>query len=246
MTLAYVLPLLGTRLLASRIPESSVPTAAGLVWTVVLPVVALTALGWWRLAGFTIRPTWRRLVPLWPLVVLYVVVPLAVLPALVGVADHTPGYLALVVVAALSVGFGDEALFRGVVLQALLPSGTLRAVIISAVLWAASYLGVIAAGVNPVLAGVQALHMVGMGVAFAAAVVVTGTIRPLVIIDAATQVPYFILPAANSRPDPVTVVVELTMGALAAAYGLWLLHRDRRGHPPRLTPPAPPPARTPT
>jgi hypothetical protein len=92
-----------------------------------------------------------------------------------------------------------------VVLQTLLPRGTMRAVIISSVLYGAQYLRLIAAGVDPVLVGVQALHMVGIGVAFAAVVVVTGTIWPLVLITAATQVSFsscqqgIPMPASSAR-----------------------------------------------
>jgi hypothetical protein len=128
------------------------------------------------------------------------------------------------------VGFGDEATFRGVVLQTLLPRGTMRAVIISSVLYGAVYIGTIAGGVDPVLVGVQALHMVGIGVAFAAVVVVTGTIWPLVLIDAASQISTLILPEGSSRPGIVAIVIELILGALAAAYGIWLLHRHQHRH----------------
>lgn len=232
-SLAYVLPLLALRLLA---PQAASVTAtanpvqlAGTAWMVLVPTALLTVLGWWGVAGFTRRSTWRSLVPFLPLILLYAL-PIVALPALFGAASHSLGYLTLVAVTALAVGFGDEAIFRGVVLQTLLPRGTMRAVIISSVLYGAQYIGTIAAGVDPVLVGVQALHMVGIGVAFAAVVVVTGTIWPLVLINAATQIPYFITAGGDSRPGVETIVIELVMGALAAAYGIWLLHRHQHRH----------------
>lgn len=106
----------------------------------------------------------------------------------------------------------------------------MRAVIISSVLWGAQYLSTIAAGVDPVLVCVQALHMVGIGIAFAAVVVVTGTIWPLVLISAATQLPYFIIPGADSRPDIASIAMVAGAGTLAAAYGIWLLHRHQHRH----------------
>lgn len=232
-TLAYTLPLVAVRVL---VPQDASVTAtanpvllAGVAWTVLVPAVLLTVLGWWGVAGFTRRSTWRSLVPLLPLILLYVL-PVVALPALFGVAEHSVGYFVVVAVNALAVGFGDEATFRGVVLRTLLPRGTMRAVLIASVLYGAAYTGTIAAGVDPVLVAVQAGHLVGMGVAFAAVVVVTGTIWPLVLIDAATQIPFFILPGANSRPDIVTIVIELVMGASAAAYGVWLLRRHQHRH----------------
>ncbi|WP_245862846.1 CPBP family intramembrane glutamic endopeptidase [Georgenia soli] len=233
VSLAYIVPLLALTLLA---PQAASVTASanalmlgGLAWRVLFPAALLTALGWWRVTGFTTRSTWRSLVPLLPLIVVYAG-SMVLLPVWLGVASHSLGYFALVALSSLAVGFGDEAVFRGAVLQALLPRATLRAVLLSSVLWGAQYLGVMAAGVDPALVGLQALHMVGMGIAFAAAVVVTGTIWPLVLIDAVTQTATLPVPGGTSTPDIFTVVVELVMGTLAAAYGIWLLHRHRHVH----------------
>lgn len=233
-SLAYMLPPLTLRLLAPQ-AASVAATAnplqvAQMAWVVLVPATLLSGLGWWSLAGFTRRSTWRSLIPFLPLIVLYMGSMVA-LPILFGVASHSLGYFVLVAVAALAVGFGDEATFRGVVLQALLPRGAMRAVVFSSVLYGAQYLGTIAAGVDPVLVGVQAVHMLGIGVAFAALVVVTGTIWPLVFITAVGQTATLILPEGTSSPDIFTIAFELVMGALAAAYGIWLLHRQQ--HPAR-------------
>lgn len=125
-SLAYMLPQLALRLLA---PQAASVTAtanpvqlAGFAWMVLVPTALLTVLGWWGVAGFTRRSTWRSLVPYLPLILLYVV-PLVVVPALIGVASHSLGYFTLVAVSALAVGFGDEATFRGVVLQTLCRAG---------------------------------------------------------------------------------------------------------------------------
>ncbi|HEY6689114.1 MAG TPA: CPBP family glutamic-type intramembrane protease [Propionibacteriaceae bacterium] len=230
-SLAYILPLVALRLLAPE--QASTVTAnpvllGDLAWRVLVPTALLTMLGWWGVAGFTRRSTWRSLVPFLPLILLLNLLPL--LGLMLGVASYSLGSFTVVAVSMLAVGFGDQATFRGVVLQTLLPHGTMRAVIISSVLYGAAYTGTIAAGVDPVLVGVQALNMVGMGVAFAAVVVVTGTIWPLVLIDAASQIPFYFMAGERSRPDIVTIVIELVMGALAAAYGIWLLHRHQHRH----------------
>lgn len=231
--LASVLPQLASRLLAPQAASAAATwnpvQFAGLVWTVLVPTVLLIVWGWWGVAGFTRRFTWRSLLPFLPLILLYVV-PIVVVAALFVETDHSLGNFALVAVGALAVGFGDEALFRGVVLQTLLPGGTRRAVILSSALWGAQYFGTMAAGVDPVLVGVQAVHMVGIGIAFAAVVVVTGTIWPLVLIDATMQLPYFLIPEAASRPDLASVAMVAGVGALTAAYGIWLLHRHQHRH----------------
>lgn len=232
VSLAYVLPQVALWLLWPQRAASIAAAAvwlAGIAWGVLVPAALLTVLAWWGVAGFTRGSTWRSLVPVLPLILLYAVGP-AVPLLLFGIVSHSLGYVSLVAANALAVGFGYEATFRGVVLQTLLPRGTMRAVIVSSVLFGAAYIGNIAAGVNPVLVGAQALDMVGMGVAFAAVVVVTGTIWPLVLIDAAMQVPYFFQAGVNSGPDIVGIVIELAIGALAAGYGIWLLHRHQHRH----------------
>lgn len=162
--------------------------------------------------------------PFLPLIVLYALGSLV--PLVFGVDSRGLGYFILVAVSALAAGFGDEATFRGVVLQTLLPRRTLRAVI-SSVLYGAAYLGNIAAGIDPVLVGVWALNMVGNGRRL------FGRRRSdrYHLATGAHQcryaVPFFFETGANSRPGIVTVVVELVVGALAAAYGIWLLRRHK-------------------
>jgi hypothetical protein len=104
-------------------------------------------------------------------------------------------------------------------------------VLLSSVLYGVTNIGNLALDRDPVPVGVQTLAAVGIGVAFAAVVVVTGTIWPLVVIDAASffanTVPYGNNPAPT---DSGTLVGSLIVGALAAACGIWLLHRDQHRH----------------
>ena len=113
------------------------------------------------------------------------------------------------------------------VLQTLLPRGRMRAVLFSSVLFGAIFIAPLAAGEDPVLVGAQALATMGIGVAFAAVVVVTGTIWPLVVISAAMSIPLGIQNDYPAALDSGILVSSLTVGALAAAYGIWLLHRDQ-------------------
>ncbi|MGB3956378.1 MAG: CPBP family intramembrane glutamic endopeptidase [Brooklawnia sp.] len=231
--LAYTVPALAL-LLAAPQGASFTPTMdavpfAVIGWTVLLPVVVLTVLRWWGAAGFTRRSTRRSLVRFLPVILLYNLLPLLTLMA-PGTVRHDPAYIFLVAITVLAGGFGDEATFRGVVLQTLLPDGARRAVLVSSVLFGVAYLRVMALDIDPVHVVSQAANSVGMGIAFAALVVVTGTIWPLVLISAASQVVFYLTYLPNSRPDVTIVVIELLMGALAAAYGIWLLHRHQHRH----------------
>ncbi len=203
---------------------------AQIAWSALAPAVLLTALGWWGIAGFTRRSTWRSLVPFLPLILILAVPPIMQLVFEPRDASHTPGYFTLVAVSALAAGFGTEATLRGVVLQTLLPRGRLRAVMFSSVLFGAVFIAPLAARQDPVILGVQALATVGIGVAFAALVVVTGTIWPLVVISAAMSIPVGIQNDFPAALDSGVLVGSLTVGALAAAYGIWLLHRDQYRH----------------
>lgn len=229
---AYTLPPLAVGLIAPQ-GASFTPTAdpvalAMLAWGVLVPVALLTMLDWWAVAGFSTRSTWRSLAPFLPMILLYNLLPLPTLA--VGVTSSDTGYFLLLAITVLAAGFGDEATFRGVVLQTLLPRGVYQAVIISSVLFGAAYLRVMALDVHPVHVGAQAANSVGMGIAFAALVVVTRTIWPLVLISAASQIVFYLTYVPNSHPGTITVVIELLMGALAAAYGIWLLHRHGHRH----------------
>lgn len=240
ISLAYVLPVF----LTSFVEQEQFPSLtaspvlfATIAWCVVFPAVLLTALGWWGIAGFTRRSTWRSLVPFLPLVLLLVVPSLLILVLAPGVASRSPGYFALVALTMLATAFGQEATFRGVVLQTLLPRGRMRAVLLSAALSGVVPIVNLPSGDDPVFVGVQVLVALGMGVAFAAVVVVTGTIWPLVVISAAQLFLYGINPSPGSTPaaadsgaDAISLVGSLVYGALVAAYGVWLLHRDQRRH----------------
>ena len=240
---AYMLPLVGLALLEQEQTSSTTAILGMNVSMVLVPAALLTALGWWGTAGFTRRTTWRSLVPFLPLALLFVVPPVLSLVAGPGIGGHDPGVIAMVAVTALALTFGEEATFRGVVLQTLLLRGTKRAVLLSSGLYGAMYLVVwfgvaspintIAGGLDPVLVGVQILLAVGTGISFAAAVVVTGNIWPLVVIHAPM---YFVTPLQSGADDPTAaqgsdlVVGSLVLGGLAAVYGIWLLHRHQHRH----------------
>jgi hypothetical protein len=101
----YMLPLVALRLFTpEQTAASTTVWFAEIAWRFLVPTALLTLLGWWGVAGFTRRSTWRSLVPFLPLILFYVVVPVVVLPALFGVASHSLGYFTLVAVSALAGG----------------------------------------------------------------------------------------------------------------------------------------------
>ena len=171
--LAYILPpiVLGLLVQQGRSDPANPVQLAGIAWSALVPAVLLTALGWWGTAGFTRRSTWRSLIPFLPLVLLFAVPPV---PLVFGprVASHTPGYLTLVAVSALAAGFGTEATLRGLVLQTLPPAGACVPCF-SHRSCSARYLSPLLPQARTRSSSAQALATMGIGVAFAAVVVVT-------------------------------------------------------------------------
>ena len=219
--LAYILPpiVLGPRAAGRSDPAPRAARRDRLVRPV--PAVLLTALGWWGTAGSPDVPP-GSLIPFLPLVLLFAVPP--VLPLGSTAASHTPATSPWSQSArSPRVRHGSD-ITRGSAADAAAPRA--HACRVSSVLFGAIFIAPLAAGEDPVLVGAQALATMGIGVAFAAVVVVTGTIWPLVVISAAMSIP---LGIQNDYPAALTgiLVSSLTVGALAAAYGIWLLHRDQ-------------------
>ena len=195
---------------------------------IVVPAVLLTALGLWRTAGFTRRVTWPTLWPFLPLLLF------VVLNLVSGNGNWVTGPKTLVIatITMLTVGFGEEAVFRGVVLRALQSTGLMRAAVVSAVLFGAFHLVNLALGADPVDVGFQVLYTALIGFAFAAPALVTGAIWPLIVIHAVMDLANSIqasaplaLAASASSPDLASRLLAALPNALFAAYGYWLLRR---------------------
>jgi membrane protease YdiL (CAAX protease family) len=191
----------------------------------VLAAVLLTRLGWWARAGFTGPRRWHQMHLVLPLVA--VVLSSAVVQGRWMIDLPT----ALVVVGLmLVVGFAEEALFRGVILEALRVRGTFAAVVGSTLLFAALHAMNAVTGEGVVVI-VQILTAVGIGLAFAAVRLRTGSLVPLIGIHAAINFVGYAATngdALNAPVGPVPLGVELGLAALMAVYGTLLIVRMPR------------------
>lgn len=194
-------------------------------------VVAVAFLSIWRLwrpAGFLTAPTWKRVVPALPLLLL------PALPALFGpgLSDRPGWKVALSAFSIATVAFGEEGLFRGVVLRVLLVRGVRPALFGSASLFGLMHLVNLLNASHPVTVAAQVIMTFGVGIGFGAVALATGTIWPLLVI-------HFLMDFANSiqaaAPGESTGAamsdlllnggINVALGVLAAGYGLWLLRR---------------------
>jgi hypothetical protein len=200
----------------------------------------LAGLAWWRRTGFTTLPRAR---------VLLLLLPLLIFPALQALAfrlgTRDGVQLTVIVEAAIAAGVTEEAVFRGVILQALAPLGRFRAAGLSAALFGLVHLVNLAAGADPLATIDQIIGAMGLGFAFAAVVLATGSIWPAIVIHAGMDLLGMLTVGdVVNRQAPATtaptLVVEVVIAALFVAYGAWLLRRQvRRAVPPgSAVPPA--------
>ena len=199
-----------------------------------LSIGVLAWLGWLRLAGFNSPSQWRSLNLLW-LPGLWALFQLCsfVLTAQVSSAMR----VVLLVLFVLLNGFREEALFRGVILQALLPYGWLRAAALSALFFGLFHL--LNLLIYPswlVLA--QAFEVSLFGFCFAACRLRTNTIWPLIILHACSDL-FPVATALNGGIVPAIygsswyAIVGTDFNVVLAGYGLFLL-RPRRQPAPQL------------
>ncbi len=196
----------------------------------VVAVGLLTALHWWREAGFVKLISWRVTLPYLPLACLWVLPALSSL--IMGGARVTDPVMILLGCASYLAGaFIEEAIFRGVVLRALLPSGLLRANLLAATLFATVHLAGLAAGADPTASAAQWTYAWLFGFTAVAALAYTRNIWPLVAIHFLANYCGYLASGDFLNTAAVTlsqILMAMIIVIPAALYGFWLLRRVER------------------
>lgn len=199
----------------------------GLANTVLQALLAFAVLfwfGWTSASGFNGPSSWRSLQLLW-LPALLTIISVSTI-ALVGVPRAS--VLLGAAVLTLLTGLNEEARFRGVILQALLPYGWLRAALLSALFFSAAHL-VNALVASPLVVAAQLLGAFLQGFAYAALRLRTNTIWPLVVIHACGDLTTVIVTLTGRGITLApTIGISLYAGGIVqmlvlAVYGLFLL-----------------------
>jgi membrane protease YdiL (CAAX protease family) len=189
----------------------------------IIVAALLTGMGWWRKIGF--RAPDRRadllyfLVPFIPMLVNFIP----------GLETTSPRYVAQVFAIALMVGFVEEAIFRGLMLQALKARGLWQAAIVTALLFGLTHALNVLTGKSFLQDAVQIVYALTIGFAYAALVLRKGILWPLVLA-------HFLIDFVNfiQRPGFVyspfsEVLIGASLAILFIAYGLFImLHRAER------------------
>jgi len=181
----------------------------------------LTALGWWRRVGYTTG------VPRAALALLLVpVLPVAINLAF-GLNASSFQQVLMALVLALMVGFVEETFFRGLILRALAPRGEWLAAIVSSVCFGLLHTMNMIAGKPPFEAALQLVYATAIGLGYAAFVLRTGSIWPLVLAHAAIDFVYFISAVQHVNAPGLEFAITLGTTVVFLVYGIWLLLRRR-------------------
>lgn len=188
-------------------------------WALVLLIAVglLIWFGWWREAGFGWPPRRRNL-------------HLLALPAFVGVLALSDGanlrgawiFLATVLTVLIA-AFGEEALFRGLMLRALSPSGIVKAVVLTALLAGSLRFGA-SMLTEPWPEAVQATLLATCGgFTYAALRWRTASIWPVLLLHA-----FIAIAIAFSTPGATLYLMFLLLSTFGfVAYGLFLVRNPQ-------------------
>lgn len=194
------------------------PLALGTLGLLCAALVAQT--GWWSELGFRAAYDRRLLWLFW----------LAFVPVLGnlagGIRVTDPVQILGFVGLALLSGLIEETIFRGLILRALLPTGRLRAALISALLFGGMHILNVLAISSPAYAVLQVGYAAAIGFAYAALVIYTGTIWPLVAAHTLTNLAGFLAAGAPGSTGPMAVRELVFAGVyivLFSLYGWYLL-----------------------
>jgi membrane protease YdiL (CAAX protease family) len=176
----------------------------------VLVAVALSLLGWWKVAGFNLSAEWRdsRLMIVPFLIVLG-------LPFLMGFKTTDAGTFFYLAVAYALTGFMEEGLMRGIVLRMLKPTGTTRSILISSLLFGLMHIGNLLYR-NPAIVFAQMIGAFVHGIGLSAIRLRTNTIWFPVILHALHDL------ALKYTHFPV-IPLDVVQVTLLMFYGIYLL-----------------------
>jgi uncharacterized protein len=189
-----------------------------LLW-VFLP---LYMLGWWRTPGFQRMLTWPLRIRGYRALFLGLFLVLGLFPVLLlafsKTIHQTP--LPLVVTVAvycLFVGIAEEGLFRGLILNMLLPKGIWKAVLLSSLLFGSMHILNVFAGFPLTSELIQVFSALGFGMFLAAVRLRTNSLRPGIIMHALWDFPLIVLHLHRQHVAPPTPLLALIEGSIIFA-----------------------------
>jgi membrane protease YdiL (CAAX protease family) len=200
----------------------------------------LVKLGIFKNARFTPPNQWKALWLAWPLVVITLLNLSSLIDGSLVIDTSRPGLIILFTFLALSIGFCEEVMGRGVVLSVMLRKwgnsrrGIYLAVLVSSALFGVAHIFNIVAGRLPLLANLtQIIYSFFFGVVFAACFLRNNAIWPMTIMHAAIDFAgglRHIAVGGGSQTDVATstmtnAVIALIVTLPLFLYGMFILRK---------------------
>ena len=184
----------------------------------------LYVLNWWSTPGFQMLLTWPLHIRGYKALFLGLFLLIGLFPVLLLAFSKTihqsaPLTIVIVAVYCLLVGIAEEGLFRGLILNMLLPKGIWRAVIFSSLLFGSVHLLNVFVGfpLNGVLQ--EMLSALGFGMFLAAVRLRTNSLRPGIIAHALWDFPLIVLNLHRQPVAPSSLLqVFIIGGSMFAIY----------------------------
>ena len=186
----------------------------------VLAAGLLSALGWWRVVGFRRAVSPRDL--LWFLPLLLPVL----LNLVVGLEFKELLLTFELLLIALLIGFSEETIYRGLMLNALKARGPWTAAIITSVLFGVSHSLNLLSGKSGAEILIQVCYALAIGFGFAAVALRTGLLWPLILVHALIDFTSFLGRAELSPTWNTIAGIGVTFAFMS--YGLFLMRQGKR------------------
>ncbi|MDQ3855916.1 MAG: CPBP family intramembrane metalloprotease [Chloroflexota bacterium] len=214
--------LAGAVVQTSGLPDLVLPFAANIILAVVA-LALLVRFGWLGKVGVTAPLTRRQLA-------LYLVPFALVLYFLaLGIEPVKPGLAISYLFMTLLIGFAEEAVYRGLMLQSLLARGIWQAAIISSIVFGLTHgLNALAGSDLPSVL-LQLAYSTAVGFAYAALMIRVPVIWPLILVHFLTDFAAFLSTGGVYSEGTSTsdVIESIVVTLVFTAYGLYLLTSRR-------------------
>jgi membrane protease YdiL (CAAX protease family) len=182
-----------------------------------ISVLLLTGMGWWKVVGF--RP------PDQPKDLLYYIVPFfpVVINLILGMEVTSLLLLAETLAVMLMVGFAEEAIFRGLMLNPLKNHGLWKAAIITSLLFGLTHAMNVLAGKSIPEDAAQIFYAVAFGFACAALVLKKGILWPLVLAHFLINFTSFMESPGFTFPLFWHFLIIVGSAVIFTAYGIFVM-----------------------
>jgi membrane protease YdiL (CAAX protease family) len=211
----------GTGAAMPAVPPTVLEVFAELILAV-LAVVLLTVLRSWRKVGFRRLSQLKDLRLYW--VPLFPVLP-AVAAAILSISRMRFEEIAFFLILAVLIGFVEEVLFRGLILQALAPMGLWRAAILSSILFGMMHLLNLFFGADLGATLLQTAYAAALGFGFAAVTLRAGALWPLIVIHTLIDFAGFLTREGTVMRGltGTEVLIYIVYVVAFAAYGIFMM-----------------------